>query len=201
MLEKEKPPIPLERKVVKEIESPRFMNYELVEKWGDGIPTYREADPAYPEWRATPVIPIDLAREGYGEIFVKNEADPRSNRTKTIKDRAAWELATLYRDYARALYLKLRTGSLTRAELESMPVPRLSLITAGNEGRAVAEAFKPYDLPPPKLILDKSIPSSALEQLKKLHADIYQVDLTRKELTTDEIRKLSNNEKGTCQAI
>jgi len=195
--EKEKKPsAPLEREVVKTVEYPHFMNYELVEKWGDGIPRYEEADPKHPEWRATPVIPIDLSQEGYGEVFIKNEADPKSNRTKTIKDRAAWELATLYRDYARGLYLKIRNGSLRKAELNKKVIPRFSLITAGNEGRAVAESFKRYNLPAPKIILDKDVAKTRLKELRKLRADIYLVDLSKKELSSEEIRKLSDNENG-----
>lgn len=189
--------VPLEREVVKTIECPHFMNYELVERWGDGIPRYEEADPKHPEWRATPVIPINLSQEGYGEVFVKNEADPKSNRTKTIKDRAAWELATLYRDYARDFYIDIKKGILTKDKLKEFIIPRFSLITAGNEGVAIAECFKKYDLPAPKIILDKDVKKSYLEELKKLRTDIYLVDLSEKEFTAEDIKRLSNNEKGS----
>src|SRR3989339_2255973 len=150
---RESNPIELEREIKKEVEFPEFMNYDLVEKWGDGISLSDRKD--FTEWRPTPVIPVDLSKDGYGKVLIKNEADDRSNPTGTIKDRAAWELATLYRDYARALYLKIRTGTLDKKELERLVTPRLSLITAGNEGKAIAECFKQYDLPPPKLIAGK----------------------------------------------
>lgn len=185
----------LEREIKKEVEYPRFVNYEMVEKWGDGIPTFAEADPRAPEWKSTPVIPVDLSKDGLGEIFVKNEADRESNPTGTIKDRAAWELATLYRDYARALYLKIRTGTLDKKDLEQLVTPRLSLITAGNEGKAIAECFKQYDLPPPKLITGKDVRASIMAELLKLRADIYTTDLSR-ELTTADIKQISNNSDG-----
>jgi len=191
----EKGSVPTERRVEKEVWFPRFMSAEIVEKWGDSIPVFSEADPHHPEWQETPIIPLDLSPEGYGELYVKNEADRASNPTGTIKDRAAWELATLYRDFARALYLKLRLGRLTKEELEGIPVPRLSFITSGNEGRAVAERFKLHDLPPPKLIVGQDILPAYLESLKALRADLYSVDLNEK-LDADAIRRVSNNEGG-----
>jgi len=179
----------------KEVRFPESMDMELVGEWADGIPAYAEADPNSPEWKNTPIIPIDLSSEGYGEVNIKNEADRSANPTGTIKDRAAWELATLYRDYARALYLKMKIGSLTKDDIRHKPIPRLSFITSGNEGRAVAECFKQYNLPPPKLILDQDVSPRILEELKKLRADIYSVDLSQ-ELTGDEIKAISNNANG-----
>jgi len=172
------------------------MNRELLEKWGDGIPAYADADPRNPEWRETPAILLDLTGDGYGEIIVKDEGDPASNPTRTIKDRAAWELATLYRDYARALYLKMRAGKLNRDDLRRTRIPVLSMITAGNEGVAVENVFTRYNLPPPKLILDKNTPADRLEKLKRLRADIYLVDLSRKGLSSEEIKLMSDNTHG-----
>jgi len=184
-----------ERNIVKEIEYPSTLNPELVDKWGDGIPVYSEADPNSPEWKETPVVSLDLTSEGFGEVHIKNEADRTSNPTGTIKDRAAWELATLYRDYARALYLKMRAGVLSREALAQTPVPRLSVLTAGNEGTAVAECFKQYDLPPPKLIVSQGLKDQIMKSLTSLRADIYTVNLSR-ELTGEDIKILSNNKGG-----
>jgi len=183
------------REVKKEIEYPQHMSYELVEKWGDGIPAFAEADPRAPEWKATPIIPIDLTENGYGEVYIKNEADRSSNPTGTIKDRSAWELATLYRDYARALYLKTREGAIRKNELGTFAIPRLSLITAGNEGRAISECFRKYDLPPPKLVIDRNAPSTVVDELERLRADLYVTDLSR-ELRPEDIKRLSNNLDG-----
>ncbi len=186
-----------ERVILQEFPSAEPMSMPLMEKWGDGIPLYGECDPNNPEWRKTRAVRMDLRKYGYGEVTVKDEGDPESNPTRTIKDRPAWELATLYRDWARGLYLRMRCGEITRDDLCRTQIPRLSLITAGNEGRAIAEVFAKYNLPPPKLILDMKTPQERLEKLKKLHADIYLVDLSRRELTPRDIKALSNNSHGT----
>lgn len=192
---KNSPPLGMDREVKKELEYPRCVTYEMVEKWGDGIPAFAEADPHAPEWRTTPSILIDLSGDGFGEIFVKDESSLESNPTGTIKDRAAWELATLYRDFARALYLKIRIGALDKKNLEKIVLPRLSVITSGNEGKAIAECFKKYDLPPPKLIIGKDTRLSIVDELLKLRADIYAIDLSR-ELTVEDIKRLSSNLDG-----
>ncbi|KKP32784.1 MAG: hypothetical protein A2312_02635 [Candidatus Staskawiczbacteria bacterium RIFOXYB2_FULL_32_9] len=190
---RESNPIELEREIKKEVEFPEFMNYDLVEKWGDGISLSDRKD--FTEWRPTPVIPVDLSKDGYGKVLIKNEADERSNPTGTIKDRAAWELATLYRDYARALYLKIRIGTLSKQELEQLTIPRLSLITSGNEGRAVAECFKKNQLPPPKIIVGQDINEKILKEILKLRADVYTTDLSL-QLTPEDIYAISNNPNG-----
>ena len=46
------------------------------------------------------------------------------------------------------------------------------------------------------MLVDASIPQGRLERLQQLHADIYLADLARKELTPDEIKKLTNNKHG-----
>lgn len=181
--------------IIQEIEHPKEMSWEVVEKWADGIPVFSENDPAHPEWRSTPTFPVDLSSVGYGLVFVKNEADRESNPTQTIKDRVAWELTTLFRDYARGLYLKKREG-LLNGNIGSLVVPRLSYVTAGNVGRAVSNMFQLYELPPMKLLVDASISPEKLEILKGLHADIYRANLSKESLTAEEIKRLTNNERG-----
>ncbi len=185
-----------ESQVIQERPFPKTMTPEIRDAWGDGIPAFSEADPLRPEWRKTPEIEANLYSEGYGTVHIKNEADRLSNPTGTIKDRAVWELATLYRDFARTLYMKWRSGRLTIDELKQIQIPRLSLITSGNEGVAIAERFYKHFLPPPKLIMDKNVSPAILERLKRLYADLYLVDLSKK-LTTEDILRLSNNPHGT----
>lgn len=194
-MENPPPRFDLERTVVKTVTFSKFMNPELMDKWGDGIPALSEADPRKPEWKATPIKELDLTGRGFGLVYVKNEADRTSNPTGTIKDRAAWELATIYRDYARADYLKIRGGTLQKGDLERQVIPRLSLITAGNEGRAIAECFAKYNLPPPKLIVGSDVKKSILDELKKLRADIYVVNLSQ-QLSPEKIKALTNNVDG-----
>lgn len=181
--------------VIKEIEYPTKMNWDLAMRWADGIPLFSENDPLNPEWRATPTFLIDLSSEGYGLVYIKDESDSRSNPTRTIKDRPGWELTTLYRDYGRGLFLRKREW-LINGNIDSLVVPRLTYVTAGNVGRSVANMFERYGLPPMKLLVDKSIPHERLEKLKGLYTDIYVTDLSKKSLTPKEIKRMTNNENG-----
>lgn len=170
------------------------LDFKLLEEWADGIPLFSENDPAAREWAETPTREIDLSKYGYGKVLVKDES---VNPTGTIKDRASWEVTTLYRDFARMMILKHGSGELSTAEVSRIKVPRFTVITAGNEGRALAQSFKRFNLPPVKIVVDKHTNPNILARLQPLHADIYEVDLGAKELTPDEIRAISNNKNGT----
>jgi len=178
----------------REIYFPRTMTEALVERWGDGIPSFSDADPLRPEWRATRVLRLNELPN----VLVKDESDPLSNPTRTVKDRAAWELGTLYRDFARACFLDLRSGRFSRNDLHATLIPRLTLITSGNEGRAVAECFARYGLPPPKIVVSNTLPLEqprTYDALRKLRADLYLADLSVP-LAPEEIRHLSHNDDG-----
>ena len=193
----------LERQIIKEVGFTRLMTNELVDVWGEGIPEPNEAE--VPEWTPTKAKPVDLRGEGYGQVWVKDESDPESNPTGTIKDRPAWELATLYREFARTLYMGIRTGEyrvydgvvhekkyLSR-KWESVVVPIISVITSGNEGRALARCFEQYKLPPPKLILGADTDKTIVDALKELRTDLYMVDLSRVDLKPEDILRYTNN--------
>jgi threonine synthase len=182
----------LESIVIKENEYPNVMDWKLAEMWAEGIPLFKENDPENPEWKATPIKILDLSSEGYGQVYVKDES---KNPTKTIKDRMAWELTTLFRDYARGLHLKKKEG-LLNGNIGSLVIPRFTYVTSGNVGKAISEAFKRYSLPPMKLLVDNSMPAGRLDALKGLHADIYMADLSKKPLTAKEIKELTNNRGG-----
>lgn len=49
---------------MKEVAYPDVLHRELLERWADGIPVFSENNPHAPEWRATPVLPVDLSVEG-----------------------------------------------------------------------------------------------------------------------------------------
>jgi len=182
----------LESTIVKEVEYPELMDWSLVERFADGIPCFNQDDPKNPEWKPTPVIELDLTSQDYGVVYVKDESDKRSNPTGTIKDRAAWELATLFRDWARSLYFR---KNQVNENVGNIVVPRFSIITAGNVGRSVSNMFQGFGLPPMKLLVDASVTPERLEVLKKLYADIYLVDL-KEQLTPEKIRALTNNKDG-----
>ena len=182
----------LDRVVVKDIPYP-VLNWDLIERWADEIPVFSENDPTHPEWISTPVIPLDLSSEGYGSVYIKNEADLKSNPTGTFKDRMAWEITALHRDYARGLMLKKK---YIDGKVEELPIPRITLLTAGNAGISLSHFFEKYGLPPPKLLIGNSTSQERLNLFKKLYADIYMVDTEERSLTTEEIKRLTNNERG-----
>ncbi len=181
-------------KEIKTIEYPERMTAELIDQWAEGIPLYSEADPKNPEWRSTPVRTIDLSSQGYGEVHIKMESDKRSNPTGTMKDRPAWEFACGYRDFARRLSLKMTRDK--RISPSDVKIPRFSLITAGNEGLAIARACQKYNLPPPKILMDHHTSQEALSFLTNEYAEIYTGDLSIKALTHQEINTLTKNKNG-----
>jgi hypothetical protein len=183
------------REIIKTVPYPGRMNSALIAEWADGIPVYSENDPENPEWRETPVKILDLENDGYGLVHIKDESARDSNPTGTIKDRAAWELAVLYRNFARMLFLQVRKGLLTKAEMEKMPVPRFTYLTAGNNGRAVEACFGKYNLPPPKIIFDREKAEQLLPHLAGWRADVYSVDMTE-ELSASDLLALTDNENG-----
>ncbi len=168
---------------IKEIEYEEYFNKKLAEKWAEEIPIFSN-NPLNPEWRETHVVKLSLMNYGFGEVIIKNEADKKSNPTGTIKDRAAWEIAALYRDFARIILLNKK--------IEKIKIPRISIITAGNAGLSLVNRMEKHGLPPIKLLLDKKID---ITKLKGQYADIYLTDLNR-ELTTHDIKKLTKNENG-----
>lgn len=182
----------LERTIIQEKSFSTVMSVELAQQWADGIPTYSESDPNDPEWRKTPV---EILPTEFGDVYIKDESDKRSNPTGTIKDRPAWEMACLYRDFARHILLKVNSGILSKG-IGRVRIPRLTYVTAGNIGLAFANRFKIHGLPPMKILIDNSMPKDRVEKLKELHADIYMVDLNRKELSPEEIKMLTNNQDG-----
>jgi threonine synthase len=182
----------VEIQILQEIEYERLLNKQLIEQWADGIPYYEKNNPSHPEWDATPTKELNLTSEGYGLIHIKDES---VNPTCTIKDRAAWENTTLFRDFARQINLKLKQSEFEK-EIRNFPVPRMSYITAGNMGNALSNAFKKYNLPPIKLLVHSEIPQEKLDSLKKLYADIYLVNLNEHALTPADIKYLTNNTKG-----
>lgn len=185
----------LEAEIIQEHPYPLFVEWGMIEQWADGIPMFSENDPQKPEWLATPVFSVDLSSKGYGLIYIKDESHLPSNPTGTIKDRLAWELVTLYRDYARSLYLR-KVHGLLQSEKRKLRVPRLCIITAGNMGISISYAFKKYLLPPIKLLGDLSLSGEILAYLKNLHVDIYLTDLSSKALSPEEIKQLTNNRNG-----
>jgi len=163
-------------------------------QWTESIPRFLLKDLKDPEWPQTPTRNLDLTRDGYGAISVKDES---VNPTGTMKDRPAWELVKLYADYAFSLVLRTAGFSEAKAKdyLSKQRIPRFTLITSGNEGAAVATAFERYGLPPPKIVIGKTALAQEVERLSLLRADMYRVDLSKK-LDPMLMKAITENENG-----
>lgn len=182
------------REIIKKVDFPEFMSPELMQEWIESIPRFLANDLKYPEWEQTPTRTLDLTAEGYGMISVKDES---VNPTGTMKDRPGWELVKLYGDYSFGLFLQTigLSEAKTKDFLRRQRIPRLTLMTSGNEGTAVAAAFEKYNLPPPKIVIGSSLKQSEKKRLKSLRADIYSVDLSRK-LDPAMMKVVTDNENG-----
>jgi threonine synthase len=181
------------RVLAREIPFQERLSFKLLEQWAEEIPWYPENDPEHKEWIETPVLRLDLSEYGYGKVLVKDES---VNPTGTIKDRPAWEITALYRDFARLIYMRYISGDLSRRDIEAMVVPRFSIITSGNEGRALADMFKRFGLPPVKLMVGAGASESQVGCFMDLEADVYLVDLDSQVLSAGDIRVLTNNVSG-----
>lgn len=185
----------LELITAREIKFPRRLTRDLAEKWADEIPLYPVKDPRNPEWKATPVIVADLTPYGYGKVLIKDEGSSESNPTGTIKDRLARELAKLYGRFARAAMLRTKNG-LGKSGIETVTIPRFSVITSGNVATAVAHAFEEFGLPPVKVLIDNDTPEDRVRELMRHYADVYVADLSGGELSAADIKRATNNVSG-----
>lgn len=186
---------PLDRLVLKETPFQQFMDRELAEKWA-GIPHFSENDPLHPEWRATPVIPLDLRADGYGMVYVKNEADTGSNPTGTIKDRKWHEIGLVMRDFGLSLLKQRRLGNLGRA-IETIPVPILSVISAGNDAAAGNHVAEKYSLPPIHVLVDRHVPHLTIDALLAMpKLNVYMAGLRDRPFTAQDILAYTNNTSG-----
>ena len=191
------------RIVVKETEFPEFMTRDYVEEILDRTPQIGPDDPKNPEWQETPVPSLNLGPHGCkfgGQDAIVHIKDESANPYGLLKARKHHELWPVqYRAFAENLWRQKLNG-----HTESIAMPRLTLITSGNDGIVAAKTSEQYNLPPVKLLLDVNTPRERIEELKKLnHADIYlaplQVNIFTGNIepyTPRQIRILTNNTPG-----
>lgn len=183
-----------DRTVLRREQVSQFMTSNLVHRWIEEIKIPGENSEW--EWRPTPLTRLNLKGDGYGEVLLKDESDRESNPTGTHKDRAAWEYVKLYRQFARVLWTRMQVGTLRPELVNTIRVPRMSLMTSGNEGIALAECLAKFKLPAPKLIVDAHADQKLIDRLTQLRAEIYQIDLTNRALTGDDILRYTENVDG-----
>lgn len=141
-------------------------------------PEFPEDQPRFP---ATPTYRLKFP--GYKNIWLKDES---ANPTGTHKDRMAWELVCQYRHF-----LEAKQRGIIRN-----PLPQFSMISSGNAALAVSTAFKKYNLPPLKLLVDITTKPHIVEYLKQNHCEVYFTDLSIKKLDFKDILRLTHNPHG-----
>jgi hypothetical protein len=168
------------REVIQEAPYPKYWTPEIVQAWINELTDNPELDDS----KETPIREIDLTLEdadkingGLGKILVKDESDRSVNPTGTMKDRMARNMAWHYLTQAKRESDAIKNTPKNSILSYQKSIPRYSLLTAGNAGVALARLFAKLNLPPPKLLLDKSTDKKVVELLKQYRADIYMTDL------------------------
>lgn len=144
-------------------------------------PNKPEFPPSKPKFPATPTYKIEVP--GFSQVWLKDES---VNLTGTHKDRMAWEVIILYRDFLLAKKHNQLRGTL----------PHFSIISSGSAAIAIGTLLKKYHLPKLKVLIDSSLDFEIKKAMKKCHCDIFEVDLSKKPLDAKEILLLTNNVQG-----
>ena len=128
----------------------------------------------------------------FSQVFVKDESE---NPTGTHKDRMAYEVIKVYRNF---LLTKKKNGLTNN-------LPNMSLLSSGAAAIAIQTALRQYNLPNLKVLLDEKTDSQILNYLKILGCDTYSYRFTEKKLSGEEILHLTNNDEGiditSCKAF
>jgi len=136
--------------------------------------------PADPKWPSTPIKNIEVP--GFHDVWIKDES---VNPTGTHKDRMAWEMVMTYRQ----LLLAKKGGRIEK-------LPQMSIISSGSAANAVQHMLRKHNLPNLKVLIDFNLNTEVKRALEDIGCEIYETDLSKKALSTEEILKLTNNVEG-----
>jgi hypothetical protein len=151
------------------------------------VPTIQHPDnpefpPFSPKFPATPIqkIYIDGRR-----VFVKNES---YNPTGSHKDRMAWEIIKHYKKLIRD---RRRSASI------SQDLPAASIISSGSAALAIQSMLRQFSLPNLHVLYDeKRTDCRVISRLRSIGCRLYPHDLSLKELTSEDVLKLTENSRG-----
>lgn len=143
-------------------------------------PQRPEFPPDKPRFPATPTYQIKVP--SFTNVWLKDESH---NPTGTHKDRMAWEMVVTYRE----LLLAKEKGRVDK-------LPQMSLISSGSAALAIQFMLKKYNLPNLNVLVDHSMEEDVKTALRNIGCAIFETDLAKKPLTTDEILQLTNNPEG-----
>jgi hypothetical protein len=160
-----------EEKILKSIHVPSENN-----------PNKPEFPPHNPKFPATPTYKIKVP--GFSNVWLKDDSINRYSGTH--KDRLAWEVVVLYRNFLLAKKIGQQKG----------PLPKFSIISSGSAALAIGRMLKDYGLPCLKVLVDKNLDPKICDAIKKSHCELFVTDLSRKPLNAREILSLTKNKNG-----
>jgi hypothetical protein len=141
-----------------------------------------EFPPHGPRFPASPTFQIEIP--GFSNVWLKDESVHRYSGTH--KDRLAWEVVILYRDFL----LAKKMGRLKK------DLPVFSMISSGSAALAVSRSLEAYGLPRLKVLVDESLGSDIRNALEGSHCILYQAELKERSLKPIEILTLTDNLDG-----
>ena len=142
------------------------------------IPTFPPENPSFP---ATPTFEIDVP--GFKKVLLKDES---VNPTGTHKDRMAWAIVNIYKQFLEA----------KKREQTNKPLPKLSIITSGTAAAAIQTMLKKYNLPNLKALIDKETSEEKKQALRKIGCEIYETDLGLRALDWRDVLRITDNYDG-----
>lgn len=154
------------------------VNYDPIRVASDNDPRRPEFPPGSPSFPASNTRKIIVP--GLDNVFVKDES---TNPTGTHKDRMAWEIVVTYQ----LMKERIKPGE---------KLPQMSIISSGSAALAIQSMLRQFGFPNLKVLVDTQIPLGRKTSLEQIGCEVYQVDLSQKELDADDILEITNNPDG-----
>lgn len=134
-----------------------------------------------------PSFPASFTRRidvpGLNNVWLKDES---TNPTGTHKDRMAWEVVIKYKSLIEAVKYKSRNV-----------LPQMSIISSGSAAIAIQHFFNLYEIPTKlKVLVDNNLNEIIKKDLEKIGCEVYECDLSAKLLSSDDIKRLTENDHG-----
>lgn len=145
-------------------------------------PLRPEFPPHDPKFPASPTFQIEVP--GFSNVWLKDESVHKYSGTH--KDRLAWEVIILYRDFLIAKQEGISAG----------PLPQFSMISSGSAAIAVSRTLQAYKLPKLKVLADYHLADPIKYALSRSHCELFFEDLSKRPLAPQEILKLTDNPNG-----
>jgi len=143
-------------------------------------PNKPEFPPNNPKYPSTPTFKIEVP--SFSNVWLKDES---VNPTGTHKDRMAWEMIVAYKQLL-----------IAKKEGNTKKLPQMSLISSGSAANAIQQMLKKYELPNLKVLVDYKLDLGIKKALEKIGCELYETDLSKRVLLTNDILNLTNNPNG-----